>query len=102
MQMRHPLTVLALLSLAGPAAAGESLEGGMDRLERESESGAAYQFSNDRHELDGYTRLTGWQISQTWYFGKQRGADSGLGFVWQRDDDQMSLSTEGLRFTRRF
>lgn len=55
-----------------------------------------------RHNLDGFTRVTGWRLGNSWYFGKQKGGVGGLALVWQGNRDQMSLSTKGFRLTRRF
>jgi hypothetical protein len=55
-----------------------------------------------RYQLDHDTRLMGWQLSDRWYFGRQKGLDSGLTLVWQRSANQVSLSKDGLRLTRRF
>jgi hypothetical protein len=49
-----------------------------------------------------HTTMTGWQLPHGWYFGKQGGEHSGLGFLWQNADDQISLSTKGIRLIRRF
>ncbi len=94
--MRHSLTCLLLLSLAGPAGAD-------DGTDSQFKIEDAQRFGITRHQLNHATRVTGWQISQKWYFGQQGGAESGISLVWQRsDDDQMSISTHGIRFTRRF
>ena len=93
--MRHPLTIVLLLCLAGPVGAD-------DGVVEEFDMSNVYQFGIDRHELDDYTRVTGWQVADRWYFGKTRGDDSGIGFVWQREADQLSVSTGGIRLIRRF
>ncbi len=61
-----------------------------------------YVWGIGRYELDHRTRLTGWQVADSWYFGRARGAGSGLALVWQGHKDQFSVSRDGLRFTRRF
>ncbi len=53
-------------------------------------------------KLDGHTELQGWALPRGWYFGKHRGEHSGIGFLWQAADRQLSLSTKGIRFVRRF
>ena len=53
-------------------------------------------------KLDGHTEVKGWALPRGWYFGKQRGEHSGIGFLWQAADRQLSLSTKGIRFVRRF
>jgi hypothetical protein len=56
----------------------------------------------EHYRLDHKTKMTGWKLSPRWYLGRQKGADSGLTLVWQRTKDQVSVSKDGLRFTRRF
>ena len=56
----------------------------------------------DRFDLDEHTEIIGWQISRSWYFGRQDGLDSGLTLVWQQSANQISLSKDGVRLTRRF
>lgn len=61
------------------------------------------QFGAARHRLDDHTRVIGWKLADRWYFGRQRGQDSGVAFVWQRDSKhQFSISEDGVRFVRRF
>ncbi len=61
-----------------------------------------YALGVQDHDLDDFTEIIGWRINERWYFGRQDGEDSGLTLVWQDEQDQMSLSKEGIRFTRRF
>ncbi len=62
-----------------------------------------YALGVDRFALDEHTEIIGWQLSQRWYFGRQDGDDSGLTFVWQQNrKQQVSVSKDGLRLTRRF
>ncbi|MCZ6656519.1 MAG: hypothetical protein O7C67_04430 [Gammaproteobacteria bacterium] len=61
-----------------------------------------YPLGVEKYRLDHATQVTGWQIANSWYFGKQKGEDSGLTLVWQGDREQFSVSKDGLRFTRRF
>lgn len=61
-----------------------------------------YALGVQDHDLDDFTEIIGWRINERWYFGRQDGEDSGLTLVWQAEHDQMSLSKEGIRFTRRF
>ena len=61
-----------------------------------------FGFDISQYELDDYTEVTGWRLSDRWYFGRQKGVESGLAFIWQDNADQMSISTNGIRFTRRF
>ena len=66
------------------------------------EMGTDYALGIGRFDLDSHTEILGWQISNSWYFGRQDGLDSGLTLVWQRSANQVSLSKDGLRLTRRF
>lgn len=61
-----------------------------------------YTLGLARFDLDTHTEILGWQVSDQWYFGRQDGADSGLTLVWQEAENQVSLSKDGLRLTRRF
>ncbi len=54
------------------------------------------------HPVDDFTDVIGWRLNERWFFGHQDGEDSGITLVWQAERDQMSLSKDGLRFTRRF
>jgi len=61
-----------------------------------------YALGINRFNLDGHTEILGWRLNHAWYFGRQDGLDSGLTLVWQQDVNQVSLSKDGLRLTRRF
>ncbi len=61
-----------------------------------------YVLGIDRFDIDSHTEILGWQISDSFYFGRQDGMDSGLTLVWQQRANQVSLSKDGLRLTRRF
>lgn len=63
---------------------------------------AGYVLGLDRFDLDEHTEILGWQITDSWYFGRQDGEDSGLTLVWQSDENQVSLSKDGVRLTKRF
>ena len=93
--MRYPLTTLLLLCLAGPAVAD-------DGVDRPLKFGDASQLDVTDHKFDADPQASRWQLSQTWYFGRDEGAESSVGFVWQREEDQMSITTKGIRFSRRF
>ena len=86
------ISILALVPL--PALAVES----MTQVKLES----TYALGVAQYRLDHETKVTGWRVAKDWYFGRQRGADSGLTLVWQRKRDQVSFSKDGIRFTRRF
>ena len=68
------------------------------RLEVEED----YALGINRFQVDGHTEIIGWRLSQALYFGRQDGLDSGLTLVWQQESNQLSLSKDGLRLTRRF
>ncbi len=91
--MRYLLLVVVILAF-NPAEAREPVLG--NKLEPTYPSGIA------RYRLDHKTRVTGWRVAKGWFFGRQRGADSGLTLVWQSKQDQLSFSKDGIRFTRRF
>jgi hypothetical protein len=61
-----------------------------------------YALGIGEHDTDEFTTVTGWRFNDSWHFGYQDGEDSGLSLVWQRRQDQMSFSHNGIRFTRRF
>ena len=61
-----------------------------------------YVLGVDRFDLDEHTEILGWQLNDSWYFGRQDGEDSGLTLVWQASVNQVSLSKDGVRLTRRF
>ena len=63
---------------------------------------STYSFGIAKYKLDQKTKVTGWRVAKGWYFGRQRGADSGLSLVWQRKQDQLSFSKNGIRLTHRF
>lgn len=55
------------------------------------------------HRLDEDTELTGWRLNGSWYFGHEDGGETdGLALVWEGDHEHLSISTDGIRFVRRF
>ncbi|MEM7080723.1 MAG: hypothetical protein AAF513_19050 [Pseudomonadota bacterium] len=62
----------------------------------------SYALGLERYQLDSHTEMLGWQLSDSVYLGRQDGLDSGLTLVWQKQANQVSLSKDGLRLTRRF
>ena len=62
----------------------------------------AYTLGINRFDLDEYTEILGWQLAESWYLGRQDGLDSGLTLVWQQDSNQLSVSKDGVRLTKRF
>ena len=61
-----------------------------------------YVLGINRFDIDSHTEILGWRLSNSVYFGRQDGLDSGLTLVWQAQANQVSLSKDGLRLTRRF
>ncbi len=51
---------------------------------------------------DGHTRIDGWRLAKQWYLGRQKGQDKGVTLLWQGAANQLSVSKDGLRLTRRF
>jgi hypothetical protein len=88
-----------LTTVAPAALAGEQFYDGPANAEALK---LDYADGISRHRLDGYTKVTGYRLSDTWYFGRQRGDDGGLALVWQGNRDQVSITTQGVRLTRRF
>ena len=64
--------------------------------------GKDYVLGINRFDLDGHTEILGWQLSDRFYLGRQDGLDSGLTLVWQQAANQVSISKDGVRLTRRF
>lgn len=62
----------------------------------------SFTFGIHDHPVDAFTEVIGWRLNERWYFGHQDGEDSGITLVWQAERDQMSVSKDGIRFTRRF
>lgn len=62
----------------------------------------SHPYGVTQYRLDHATEVTGWRVAKGWYFGRQRGSDSGLTLVWQSKQNQLSLSKHGIRLTRRF
>jgi hypothetical protein len=61
-----------------------------------------YALGIGRFDLDAHTEIIGWRLNDAWYLGRQDGLDSGLTLVWQSEVNQLSLSKDGVRLTRRF
>lgn len=71
-------------------------------LRRRNSSDEVYLWGVSEHSADSFTRMTGWRVSKSLHVGYQQGLDSGLSLLWQGERDQMSVSSDGIRFTRRF
>lgn len=62
-----------------------------------------YALGVNRYYLNHSTRLIGWQVGESLYFGRAKGEESGIALVWQRRwNQQVSLSNDGIRLTRHF
>ena len=91
-------TLLSISAAAG-AREPEPTVNGDPELARFLET---YRWGITERRTDDFTKMTGWRVSQNWHFGYQQGEDDGISLVWQGTRDQMSISAEGIRFTRRF
>ncbi len=98
------MLLIAVLS-ANVSSAEDLMEAEQWTAQSSMEKGRSFNFGVGRYALDHKTKVTGWRVAQGVYFGKAKakGEISGLAIVWQRrQDQQMSLSSHGLRFTKRF
>ena len=50
---------------------------------------------------DGDSKVVGWQLGQRWYFGRWKGDDKGVGFVWQGEMTQVAITDAGINWRRR-
>ena len=94
--MRNLLTIIAALALT------VVVSGTANAAEPAFKWKGDYALGVKKFQVDHATRIIGWRMSKSVYFGQQKGEDSGLTFVWQSDQNQVSLSKDGLRLTRRF
>ena len=54
-----------------------------------------------QHRLSSAQRVVGWQLSDHWYFGKNRGDEDGFGLIWQTTaSTQVAITHEGVMFKR--
>ena len=96
----------AVSAAADPYGDLLTVGGETDRPETHEE--ADFRFLKDyplgvkRFQVDHATRVTGWKVTETLYIGKQGGDGDGLALVWQGENNQVSVSPDGLRLTRRF
>ncbi|MEZ5556939.1 MAG: hypothetical protein R3E86_00110 [Pseudomonadales bacterium] len=100
-----PLCILLLAALALTPSAHAGSEGGDNHPAAHlylPELNESYALGINEIRSDDFTKITGWRLSTSWYFGHWDGEDSAIAFVWQKKHDQMSFSTEGIRYTRRF
>ncbi len=97
----HGVIVAALLSISASAHADEMLPDFTPRSES-ADFVKSYALGINEYRTDDFTKMTGWRVSKSWHFGYQQGEDDGISLVWQHAQDQMSISANGIRFTRRF
>jgi len=96
-------TLLLVCSWAIQVRADEIPAAFHDRYQEQT-----FKFAEDdgpgfaKHRVDGYTKVIGWQLNDSWYLGRQKGPQSGLALLWQGEHNQFSLGTKGMRLTRRF
>ena len=95
------LMAALLATVAGTAAADDAADAFEERR-LNLEVSKDYALGLNKYRLDHETEMLGWRVSKSWYFGRQRGEDSGLTLVWQQRNNQVSFSKDGLRLTRRF
>lgn len=99
------MSAILFVGLAGSAVADEALKDGdrnTGQVMRAVPVDKDYALGLARFDLDAHTEILGWQVADRWYFGRQDGEDSGLTLVWQAEENQVSLSKDGVRLTRRF
>ena len=111
-QMKHylaRLSGLAVLAVVSQTAFAEAPDWRASYATSTYDRAATMQVDDlypagiDRHDLDDHTEILGWHLGRKVYFGRQDGMDSGLTVVWQQTErQQVSLSKDGLRLTRRF
>ena len=89
-------------SVADVLGARDNVEIPKLRYRKTDRSLAVYRWGISERETDDFTTVTGWHLGDTWHLGYQDGEESGLSLLWQKEQDQMSISSEGIRFTRRF
>ena len=88
------------LMVACPGGAAWGDEQGFDTRGLALPTVKEYAAGVRRHDLDEDTRLVGWRLDDRWYFGRRKGDEDGFGFVWQRGDTQLSITTEGIGWRR--
>ncbi len=103
------LAVSVWTLLCGQALAADQLDPfGSSSAEVPTSDGLSLRFDKsyalgvNHYQLDHKTKVTGWRMGERWFLGRQRGLDSGLTLVWQKQANQFSVSKDGVRFTRRF
>lgn len=91
------ITALGLLGATAPALAKQPHGQSDFRLDDTFALGIV------ERRLDTASELIGWHLNGDWYLGREHGdIDEAMALIWQGDQDQFSISTEGIRFTRRF
>lgn len=114
MNSYRPAQILCLFgmalgsSLPGIARADESLSWSSLSLDerqqvvKEMDIEQTRDFGLQRFQPDTHKQIVGWRLTDRWYLGRQQSRDRGVTLVWQASTNQVSLSQEGVRLTRRF
>lgn len=77
------------------------LAGSIAASTKGSEKGSEKGFA--KHRLSDGRKLVGWKLSETLYFGRAKKEGATVSLVWEKTADQrLSVSTDGIKFTRRF
>ncbi len=72
----------------------------MPCLAQEWQFNDTYPLGVTKQEIDE-TRVTGWKLSERWYFGHVKDNDeSGVAFVWKQDENEIKIYKEGIKFTK--
>ena len=97
-----------LLSFCG-AASAETIVKGAQPTEQPDYSATRLNLTRlagsglERHRLTDGRSLIGWKLSNTLYFGRAKKEGGTVAVVWEQSSNQrISLSTDGLKLTRRF
>lgn len=100
---RRWTTTLAIGVLAVLAAfiSGASMAGEGDDVAYQLRH-ADYAMGVRKYRLEGGdSKVVGWQLGRRWYFGRWKGDDKGVGFVWQGELTQVSITDNGINWRRR-
>lgn len=90
-----------LLAVIAAFASGASAAGERDDVSFQLRH-ADYAMGVRKFRLeDGDSKVVGWRLGQRWYFGRWKGDDKGVGFVWQGESTQVSITDAGINWRRR-
>lgn len=92
----------AAFAVSLPAAAADNIAASSIELDTYDSFKKEYALGVRQHRLNAGQRVVGWQLSEHWYFGKNRGDDDGFGFIWQSSaSTQVAFTNEGVVVRRR-